>query len=124
MRRLLVDTDTADDDPVALVMALRHPGVRVEAITVMAGNVPVDRGVQNVLYMLEPLEERVPMFRGAEALLLAPLKTSQFIHGEDGMGDICLPLHGPEPYPRHAVDALLKTADRYPGRLSWSCWGR
>jgi purine nucleosidase len=45
MRRLLVDTDTAADDPVALVMTLRHPGVRVEAITVVAGNVPVDQGV-------------------------------------------------------------------------------
>jgi hypothetical protein len=33
MRHLLVDTDTAADDPVALVMGLRHPGVRVEAIT-------------------------------------------------------------------------------------------
>ena len=50
MRRLLVGTDTATDDPVALVMALRHPGVRVEAITVVAGNVPVERGVQNALY--------------------------------------------------------------------------
>jgi len=38
----------------------------------------VDRGVQNVLYMLELLEERVPVFRVAEALLLAPLKTSQY----------------------------------------------
>ncbi len=65
MRRLLVDTDTAADDPVALVMALRHPGVRVEAITVVAGNVPVDRGVQNALYTLELLEEVVPVFRGA-----------------------------------------------------------
>jgi purine nucleosidase len=117
MRRLVVDTDTAADDPVALVMALRHPGVRVEAITVVAGNVPVDRGVQNALYTLELLEERVPVFRGAEAPLLAPLKTSQFIHGEDGMGDIGLPLHGREPYPEHAVDVLLETAERYPGEV-------
>src|SRR5215203_1553037 len=57
MRRLLVDTDTATDDPVALVMALKHPGVRVEAITVVAGNVPVDQGVQNALYTLELLGE-------------------------------------------------------------------
>jgi purine nucleosidase len=117
MRRLVVDTDTAADDPVALVMALRHLGVRVEAITVVAGNVPVDRGVQNALYTLELLEERVPVFRGAEAPLLAPLKTSQFIHGEDGMGDIGLPLHGREPYPEHAVDVLLETAERYPGEV-------
>ena len=117
MRRFLVDTDTAADDPVALVMALRHPGVRVEAITVVAGNVPVDQGVQNALYTLELLGEHVPVFRGAEAPLLAPLKTSQFIHGEDGMGDIGLPLHGREPYPGHAVDALLETAGRYPGEV-------
>jgi purine nucleosidase len=117
MRRLLVDTDTAADDPVALVMGLRHPGVRVEAITVVAGNVPVDQGVQNALYTLELLEEHVPVFRGAEAPLLAPLKTSQFIHGEDGMGDIGLPLHGREPHAGHAVDALLETAGRYPGEI-------
>ena len=117
MRRFLVDTDTAADDAVALVMALRHPGVRVEAITVVAGNVPVDQGVQNALYTLELLEERVPVFRGAEAPLLAPLKTSQFIHGEDGMGDIGLPLQGREPRPGHAVDALLRTAGRYPGEV-------
>ena len=117
MRRFLVDTDTAADDPVALVMALRHPDVRVEAITVVAGNVPVDQGVQNALYTLELLGEHVPVFRGAEAPLLAPLKTSQFIHGEDGMGDIGLPLHGREPHPGHAVDALLEAAGRYPGEV-------
>jgi hypothetical protein len=42
MHRFLVDADTAAADAVALVMALRHPGVRVEAITIVAGNVPVD----------------------------------------------------------------------------------
>jgi purine nucleosidase len=117
MRRFLVDTDTAADDPVALVMALRHPGVRVEAITVVAGNVPVDQGVQNALYTLEMLGEHVPVLRGAESPLLALLKTSQFIHGEDGMGDTGLPLHGRKPYPGHAVDALLETANRYPGEV-------
>jgi purine nucleosidase len=117
MRRLLVDTDTAADDPVALVMALRHPGVWVEAITVVAGNVPVDQGVQNALYTLELLGERVPVFRGAQDPLLAPLETSQFLHGEDGMGDVGLPLQGREPHPGHAVDALLETTGRYPGEV-------
>ncbi|MGD9675778.1 MAG: nucleoside hydrolase, partial [Candidatus Bipolaricaulia bacterium] len=34
-RSFLIDTDTASDDAVALVMALRHPAIRVEAITVV-----------------------------------------------------------------------------------------
>ena len=47
IRHFIIDTDTASDDAVALVMAMRHPGVRIEAITVVAGNVPVDQAVQN-----------------------------------------------------------------------------
>jgi len=39
----IIDTDTASDDAVALLMALRHPDVRVEAITVVAGNVELER---------------------------------------------------------------------------------
>ena len=42
MRHFLIDTDTASDDAVALVMALKYPGVQVDTITVGAGNVPVD----------------------------------------------------------------------------------
>src|ERR671914_213226 len=99
MRRFLIDTDTAADDPVTLIMAFMHPGV------------------QNALYTLELLGEHVPVFRGAEAPLLAPLRTSQFIHGEDGMGDIGLPLRGREPHPGHAVDALLEAVGRHPGEV-------
>ena len=32
MRRILIDTDTASDDAVAIVMAMRHPEFKVEAI--------------------------------------------------------------------------------------------
>ncbi|WP_338011057.1 nucleoside hydrolase [Photorhabdus temperata] len=38
MRHLIIDTDTASDDAVALLMALREPSVFIEAITVVAGN--------------------------------------------------------------------------------------
>lgn len=46
----LIDTDTASDDAVALAMALNYPDVAVEAITIVAGNVPLKMGVQNALY--------------------------------------------------------------------------
>ena len=53
IRQCIIDTDTASDDAVALIMAMRHPGVQIEAITVVAGNVPVDQAVQNALYTVE-----------------------------------------------------------------------
>ncbi len=41
---VLIDTETASDDAVALIMALRSPQIHVAAITVVAGNVPVEQG--------------------------------------------------------------------------------
>jgi len=52
-RTLLIDTDTASDDAVALIMALRSPEVLVAAITVVAGNVPVTQATSNALLTVE-----------------------------------------------------------------------
>jgi len=43
VRRIWVDTDTASDDAVALVMAFKNPSVEVVGISVVAGNVPLDQ---------------------------------------------------------------------------------
>lgn len=118
MRRLLIDTDTASDDAVALVMALKHPDVQVDAITVVAGNVPLDAGVQNALYTVEICGSQAPVYAGMAAPLLRPLDTAQNVHGEDGMGDIGLPLSGREPASGHAVDVLVDTINRHPGEIT------
>lgn len=118
VRPFLVDTDTASDDAVALVMALRRPDVRVEAVTVVAGNVPVDQGVQNALYTAELCGADVPVYRGAERPLLRDLDTAQFVHGEDGMGDIGLPLHSRHPSDGNAVDAIRRVVRGRPGEVT------
>ncbi|MEI7769499.1 MAG: nucleoside hydrolase [Chloroflexales bacterium] len=118
MRQLIIDTDTASDDAVALVMALRHADVQVEAITIVAGNVPLVQGVQNALYIVERCGKRVPVYAGRPAPLLRPLETAQYVHGQDGMGDIGLLLHGRAPAPGHAVDVLVERIDRSPGTIT------
>jgi len=100
--RLLIDTDTASDDAVALLLALRTPGVEVGAITVVAGNVPVEQGVQNALYTVELAGAATPVYSGRTGTA----HFGQSVHGQDGMGDIGLPLHGRAPAPGDAVDAL------------------
>ncbi|MDH3746468.1 MAG: nucleoside hydrolase [Acidobacteriota bacterium] len=108
MRRLLIDTDTGSDDAVALVMALRHPDVSVAAITVVAGNVPLEQAVQNALYTVELCGEAVPVYSGAARPLTRTLETAQFVHGDDGMGDIGLPLSGRVPAEGYAVDRMIE----------------
>lgn len=119
-RPFYIDTDTASDDAVALVMALRHEDVEVVGIGVVAGNVPLDQGVQNALYMVElcGATDTVPVYAGCDRPLSLPLSTAQKVHGVDGMGDIGLHLTGRTATPGHAVDALLEAADRYAGTLT------
>jgi purine nucleosidase len=117
-RRLLIDTDTASDDAVALVMALRTPSVEVEAITVVAGNVPLDQAVQNALYTRDLCGSTVAVHAGRAAPLMRPLETAQSVHGEDGMGDIGLPLSGRTPAAGHAVDVLIETIMDDPGQIT------
>jgi inosine-uridine nucleoside N-ribohydrolase len=42
MQRFIIDTDPGADDAIALMMALRHAGIQVEAIATVAGNVPAE----------------------------------------------------------------------------------
>ena len=118
MEHFLIDTDTASDDAVALVMALKHPNVKVEAITVVAGNVPLDQAVQNALYTVELCGAAVPVYRGVGKPLMRALETAQFVHGQDGFGDIGLPLHGRTPASGHAVLALIETINRLAGEIT------
>src|SRR3954467_2299376 len=89
MRRFLIDTDTASDDAVALVMALRAPDVRVEAITVVSGNLPVAQATENALYTVELCGRAadVPVFRGADRPLLREPAHAEWFHGRDGFGN-------------------------------------
>jgi purine nucleosidase len=64
-RQFLIDTDTASDDAVALIMALRSPEVEVLAITTVAGNVDVRQATRNALYTAELCDAKVPVFAGA-----------------------------------------------------------
>ena len=114
-RVFLIDTDTASDDAVALIMALKAPDVHVAAITVVAGNVAVEQACRNALYTAELCGSTVPVFRGAEAPLSRPLEDASWFHGMDGMGD-----HGYPPPKRsvealHAADAIVQTAEANPG---------
>lgn len=119
MRRFIIDTDTASDDAVALVMALRHPDVRVEAITVVAGNAPLEQCVQNALYTAELCgASGVPVYAGRPGPLLRAKRYATHVHGEDGMGDIGLPLGGRAPAAGHAADQLVERIGQAPGEIT------
>jgi purine nucleosidase len=114
-RALLIDTDTASDDAVALIMALRFPEVRVVAITTVAGNVGVRQATRNALYTVELCGANVPVYAGAEKPLLRAHQSATWFHGRDGLGDHNYPPPHQSPGKLHAVDAIIEAIEANPG---------
>jgi purine nucleosidase len=114
-RDFLIDTDTASDDAVALIMALVAPDVTVRAITTVAGNVAVEQATRNALYVAELCGSRVPVFCGSRGPIWRPHAHAEWFHGKDGLGD-----RGYAPQKRsaekgHAVEAIVATVRAHPG---------
>jgi purine nucleosidase len=111
----LIDTDTASDDAVALIMALRAADVDVPAITTVAGNVGVQQATRNALYTVELCGARVPVYAGAEKPLLRSHQSATWFHGEDGLGDHNYPPPSQSAGELNAADAIVATVEAHPG---------
>ncbi len=115
-RPFIIDTDTASDDAVALIMALRAPDVDVRALTIVSGNVDVRQGLRNALTTLELCGRGdIPVYAGADQPLLRSDARAEWFHGRDGMGDMNYPAPQASAAAGHAVDALVNTIRENPG---------
>ncbi len=111
----LIDTDTASDDAVALIMAMRTPNVRVVAITTVAGNVPVLQSTRNALYTVELCGANVPVHAGADKPLVRTYQNATWFHGRDGLGDHDYPAPRQTAAATPAVDAIIEAVEANPG---------
>lgn len=114
-RPFLIDTDTASDDAVALIMALRAHDVHVVAITTVAGNVEVQQSTRNALYTVELCGASVPVYMGAEKPLLRTYQNATWFHGHDGLGDHNYAAPHQSPGGLHAADAIIAAIEDNPG---------
>jgi Inosine-uridine preferring nucleoside hydrolase len=115
MRDFLIDTDTASDDAVAIIMALSAEDVNVLALTTVAGNVGVERATRNALLTADICGSDVPVFAGAGAPLVRRLQDAHWFHGNDGLGDHSYPAPRRSPEHRHAIEAIRSLAHAEPG---------
>ncbi len=116
-RRFIIDTDTASDDAVAIMMALQWPDVQVDAVTVVFGNVPVEQGSINARYTVELCGHETPVYVGAARALLREPSFAHWFHGPDGMGDMQYPAPRRPAADGHAVDELIRRFGAEPGEI-------
>ncbi len=117
MRRMIIDTDTASDDAVAIMMAVHSPHISVEALTIVAGNVSLRQASINARYTLELCEQDIPVYEGCDRPWLKAASTAEWFHGEDGMGNMNYPAPKTCVKNTHAVTALIEKCKHSPGDI-------
>ena len=120
LRRFIIDTDTGADDAWAIAEALCAANVaRVEAITTVCGNFPLELCAKNALLTEEAVGTYFPpVFRGMEHPLLSQKSFAAYhVHGEDGLGGLHLPPPERKAEKKHAVQAIIDLVRENPGEL-------
>jgi inosine-uridine nucleoside N-ribohydrolase len=117
--RVIIDTDPGVDDAFALLLAMRSPELKIEAITPVAGNVPLDLTLPNALRMVEIAGRTdIPVAAGARAPLMRRLVTAAYAHGENGLGGAVFPDPTTKPVATPAAELIREIVRKYPGEVT------
>ena len=109
-RKVIIDTDPGQDDPMAIPLALGLPELDVLGITCVAGNTRLPAVLRNARIICE-LAGRSDMkiFPGCDRPMVRELVTAEHVHGPTGLDgpdwdEPTMPLQE-----QHAVDWLVET---------------
>lgn len=121
VKRIILDTDTATDDALAVLMAVCSPRLKVEALTITCGNVGFEQQTKNALYTLQLAgkKDKIPVFQGSARPIAREVHgNAKYVHGSDGMSDSFFPDPLQKPEKEHAVDAIIRLVSQYPNELT------
>jgi len=102
---VIIDTDPGADDAIALFLALGSPELDVRLISVVGGNVGLERTLWNARALVGLTGRDIPVVAGADRALLGPFVPAAYVHGENGVAGVTLP-EGPPAAPGVAADAI------------------
>jgi inosine-uridine nucleoside N-ribohydrolase len=123
MKRVILDMDPGVDDALAIILALRSPELKIEAMTIVSGNIQLELCVKNALHVLDLLEiENIPVSAGADCPLKRGRVNAPSVHGSDGLGELGRLIDDgkkryPDPTgklsPIQAVELILGLVDKF-----------
>lgn len=116
--RIIIDTDTASDDAVAIIMATQWPDIQIDALTIVSGNVSMHQGSINARYTLEVCGADIPVYNGCDRPILRKAEYADWYHGPDGMGDMNYPAPKQEAQKTHAVQELIRRFGDEPNEIT------
>ena len=118
-QRVIIDTDPGIDDAMAILLALNSPELKVEALTIVPGNVDGRQGLENALKIVS-LAGRCDLVvsGGARHPLNQKLITAQYWHGPNGLAGVELPASKCKADPRFGPDLIIELVHKYPHQIT------
>ncbi len=113
------DVDTGVDDSLALLYALQKPEFEIVGIATVCGNVESWLAAENTLKVLDLADAPdIPVTVGAAQPLEETWKGRvSFIHGNNGIGNVELPISSRKTTGICVEEHYLELGNRYPGEL-------
>jgi len=109
MRKYIIDTDTASDDAVAIIMALREPELKIVALTEVGGNGSMEYACKNASIAIGMAGTYIPpIYAGCTEPLTRDQLFAATAHGMNGLSDRVFADPGHEPEKEHAVNAIIR----------------
>lgn len=122
MHKVIFDTDPGVDDAMALLYLHRHPDIDLVGVTTVFGNAPIEITTRNAQFLHQKWKISAPIARGAAKPYDDARQSGHFatfVHGEDGLGNIGVPLEVDHPVDaRTAAQFIIDTVRNDPGNIT------
>lgn len=117
-RPIIIDCDPGHDDAVALMLAQASPELELLGVTVVFGNVGLERTLRNTRVVRELLGGHFPIHAGADRPLLVPRISAEAVHGLSGLEGPHLPEPQHPVADLHAVQFIIEQVMARPGQIT------
>lgn len=126
MEKIIFDTDPGIDDAMAILFAEACQEIELMAITTGFGNATIHNATRNALYLKKRFNLNADVLQGAaEPLVIAVDEPADFVHGDNGLGNIPLDESDlPAALDETAHDYIIRQVKAQPGEITLVAVGR
>lgn len=90
MKKIIIDADPGIDDSIAIILSNNVMEYDILGISLVSGNVHVEKGRKNVLRLSKFLNRDFKIYMGSKSPLTKEFINAEDTHGKDGLGETYL----------------------------------
>ena len=109
MKKIIIDADPGIDDSIAIILANNVVEYEILGISLVSGNVHVEKGKKNILRLSKILDRDFKIYMGSSSPLSKEFINAEDTHGEDGLGETYFDYEGKNS-DGDAIDFLVEEA--------------